>query len=59
MRMLINLNLQEFIDLYELQAKVKNGYVYMEIRRRMYGLPQLGILANKLLKECLAADGYF
>ncbi len=24
----------------------------------MYGLPQSGILANKLLKECLAEHGY-
>ena len=31
----------------------------MEIRRRIYGLPQSSILANKLLKEQLAADGYF
>ena len=38
--------------------KVKNGYVYMELRQ-MYGFPQSGILANKLLKERLATDGYF
>ena len=28
---------QEFIDLYDLEPKVKNGYVYMEIQRGMYG----------------------
>jgi len=33
--------------------------VYMEIRKGMYGLPQAGVLANKLLKECLARHGYF
>ena len=49
----------EFMDLYELHDKVKNGYVYMEIQRGMYGLPQSGILANKLLKERLAKDGYY
>ena len=59
MRMPINLIPQEFIDLYDLSSKVKNGFVYMEIRRGMYGLPQSGILANKLLKERLAKDGYF
>jgi hypothetical protein len=59
MRMPINLIPQEFIDLYDLSPKVKNGFVYMEIRRGMYGLPQSGILANKLLKERLAKDGYF
>ena len=31
MKMPINLIPQEFIDLYGLAAKVKNGYVYMEI----------------------------
>jgi hypothetical protein len=31
----------------------------MEIRKGMYGLPQTGILANKLLKLCLACHGYF
>ena len=31
----------------------------MEIRKGMYGLPQAGILANKLLKERLARHGYF
>jgi hypothetical protein len=31
----------------------------MEIRRAMYGLPQAGILANKLLKKRLAKHGYY
>jgi hypothetical protein len=31
----------------------------MEIRKGMYGLPQAGVLANKLLKERLARHGYF
>ena len=31
----------------------------MEIRKGMHGLPQAGILANKLLKERLARQGYF
>ena len=57
MRIPINLIPQEFIDLYDTAPKVKNGYVYMEIRRGIYGLPQSGMLVNKLLKEHLAADG--
>jgi hypothetical protein len=44
---------------YQLQEKVLNGYVYIEILKGMYGLPQAGILANKLLKEQLAHHGYF
>ena len=51
MRMPINLIPQEFIDLYDLGSKVKNGYVYIEIQCGMYALPQARILANKLLKE--------
>ena len=30
----------------------------MEIRHGCFGLPQAGILANKLLKKRLAKDGY-
>jgi hypothetical protein len=41
----------DIIDHYQLQEKVLDGYVYMEICKGMYGLPQAGILANKLLKE--------
>ena len=58
MRMPIALIPEEFIKLYDLAGKVKNGYVYMEIQRGMHGLPQSGILANKLLKECLKKHGY-
>ena len=59
MRMPINLIPQEFIDLYDLGSKVKNGYVYIEIQRGMDGLPQAGILATKLLKERLLQNNYF
>jgi hypothetical protein len=31
----------------------------MEIQHGMYGLPQAGILANKLLRQCLGWHGYF
>ena len=33
-------------------------YIYLEISRGMYGLPQSGILANKLLGKRLAKQGY-
>ena len=59
MRMQIKLIPQEFIDLYVLNTKVKNGYVYIEIQKGMYGLPQAGILANKLLKTRLADHDYY
>ena len=59
LRIAINLIPQEFIDLYGLHDKVKNGYVYCEIVRGVYGLPQAGILANKLLKKRLAEHDYY
>ncbi len=48
----------DIIEHYRLNEKVLGGYVYMEIRKGTYGLPQAGILANKLLKERLARHGY-
>jgi len=59
MRIKADLVPEEFKTQYNLHNKIKNGFIYMEIRRGMYGLPQSGILANKLLKKHLAAEGYF
>ncbi len=47
------------IEHYGLRKKAVDGYVYMEIKKGMYGLPQASILANKLLKLHLACHGYF
>ena len=44
---------------YNLEAKAKNGSVYVEIRRSIYVLPQAGVLANMALKEHLTPYGYF
>ena len=33
--------------------------IYIEIRKGMYGLPQAGMLANKLLKRRLAKHRYY
>jgi hypothetical protein len=59
MRMPLRIIPEQLIEQYDLRSKAKNGFVYMEIRRAMYGLPQAGILANKLLKERLAKHGYY
>ena len=50
---------QDIIDHYGLNNKVLNGYVYMENCKCMYGLPLVSILANKLLKKCLAIHSYY
>ena len=45
---------------YKLANKVtKDGYVYVEIRRGMYGLPQAGLTAQKLLEQRLNKEGYY
>ena len=36
-----------------------NGYIHLEMRRAVWGLPQAGILANKCLRHKLAQFGYF
>jgi hypothetical protein len=49
---------QEVIDEYNLEDLAIDGKVYIEIQKGMYGLPQAGILANELLQQRLAQDGY-
>ena len=48
----------EFMDTYSLHDKVYKYYVYMEIVKGMYGLPQVGQLVNDLLCNRLAMCGY-
>jgi hypothetical protein len=57
-RLPIDIIPQEIILLYNLLPLVHNGYVYMEIRQGMHGLPQAGILANQPLAKHLAHHGY-
>ncbi len=59
MRMPLDLFPDDIVDHYDLKQKAKNGFVYMEIQKGMYGLPHAGILANNLLKKRLARHGYF
>jgi hypothetical protein len=49
---------QETIEKYDLNEHAQDGKVYIEIQKGMYGLPQAGILANKLLQRNLAKDRY-
>jgi hypothetical protein len=44
---------------YNLEKHVKNGFVYIEMCRAVWGLPQAGILANKLLRKRLVPHGYY
>ena len=43
---------EDVIEEYNLRDRVEpNGYVYIKVRKGMYGLPQAGLLAQKLLKK--------
>ena len=49
----------EVIEHYKLsEICTEDGYVYCEIRKGMYGLPQAGIIAQDLLQKRLAEVGY-
>jgi hypothetical protein len=59
MRMKIQDIPEEVIEHYQLRDKVsKDGFVFVEIGKGMYGLPQAGIIAQELLEKRLNARGY-
>jgi len=50
---------EDVIAQYNLKDIVtSNGYVYIEVRKGMYGLPQAGLLAQELLQTRLKKNGY-
>jgi hypothetical protein len=59
MKMPINLFPPWIIKQYNKHNKVVSGYIYLQMRKAVWGLPQAGILANKLLQKCLAPHGYY
>jgi hypothetical protein len=59
MKMLLSHFPEEIIQKYNLNALAVDGWVYIEIRKVMYGLKQAGLLADQLLQTCLAPFGYY
>jgi hypothetical protein len=59
MRMPLALFPEWTINQYNLREHALNGYVHLEMRRAVWGLPQAGILANKRLRRKLAPFGYY
>jgi hypothetical protein len=59
MKMLLSRFPEEIIQKYNLNALAVDGWVYIEIRKGMYGLNQAGLLANQLLQTRLAPFGYY
>jgi hypothetical protein len=60
MRLRLDIIPEEIIVKYNLRNLVdEEGWVYIEIRKGMYGLPQAGIIARQLLKKRLSEKGYY
>jgi hypothetical protein len=59
MKMLLSCFPEEIIQKYNLNNLAVDGWVYIEIRKGMYGLKQAGLLANQLLQTRLAPFGYY
>jgi hypothetical protein len=50
---------EDVIEHYNLCDKATpDGYVYCEIQKGMYGLPQAGIIAQQLLEQRLKKHGF-
>jgi hypothetical protein len=59
MKMLLSRFPEEIVQKYNLNALAVDGWVYIEIRKGMYGLKQAGLLANQSLQTRLAPFGYY
>jgi hypothetical protein len=59
MKMLLSRFPEEIVQNYNLNALAVDGWVYIEIRKGMYGLKHAGLIANQLLQTCLAPFGYY
>jgi hypothetical protein len=44
---------------YNIDTHARDGFVFLEIWQAVWGLPQAGILANKLLREHLKPHEYY
>jgi hypothetical protein len=49
----------KFFTEYNLGGCDRDGWIYFEIRKSCYGLPQAGILANDLLCSRLLTEGFY
>jgi hypothetical protein len=59
MKMLLSRFPEEIIQKYNLNGLDVDGWVYIEIRKGMYGWKQAGLLTNQLPQTRLAPFGYY
>jgi hypothetical protein len=58
-RMLLSRFPEEIVNKYNLKALAVDSWVYIEIRKGMYGLKQAGLLANQLIHKRVTPFGYY
>ncbi len=58
MKIAVSLIPTAIFEAYQITNLVHNGYVYVEIQKGMYRLPQAGCIANDVLIPYLAKHGY-
>jgi hypothetical protein len=59
MKMPLSLFPTWIVEQYNLITHTKDGWVHLEMRKAVWGLPQAGILFNKCLRWKLALFGYY
>jgi hypothetical protein len=59
MHMLLSRFPEEIVNKCTLNILAVDGWVYIEIRKGMYGVKQAGLLATQLLQKRLAPFGYY
>jgi hypothetical protein len=59
MIMLLSCFPEKIVQKYNLNNLAVSGWVYIQIRKGMYGLKQAGLIANQLLQTHLASSGYY
>jgi hypothetical protein len=59
MRMLLTRFREEIVTTYNLKELAVDDWVYIKIRKGMYGLKEAGLLANQLLQKRLEPFGYY
>ena len=59
LRISIALIPDEIIQKYNMLPLVRNGFIYLDICKVVYGFPQVGCLSNYLLTKILSPKGYF
>ena len=58
MKMPLNIFPEHISHQYNLPKNTKKGFIYLEIRKAIYGLPEAGKLANLQIQEKLKPSGY-